>query len=342
MAQHKAPTQVTVVTEEKSAFARHIESKWPAYAVAAVILSAIVLGLQMQKNAAEAGRKAMWDDLLEATVYTPRNQFSSLVGLVPQSTDELEDALPKVEGTPAEDAARIVLGTQLATEREYDRASAAFAGLDADFTPWKVNEYPLGPDGSELTLAEVASERLEGWKAWEAQNPGLLDNPALPDGSPRVKMVTSAGDITLGLYEEAAPEHVANFLKLAGEGFYEGTLFHRVIRGFMIQAGDPNTKDADKVDEWGQGGPGYTVPREENDLKHFEGYLSAAKKGNEVESSGSQFFITTGGAHHLDGRHVVYGVVIEGLEAVTAIEAGEIEEGDRPLEPVKIERIEIL
>ena len=91
----------------------------------------------------------------------------------------------------------------------------------------------------------------------------------------------------------------------------------------MIQGGDPNTKDVD-VDLWGQGGPGYKVDQEKNDLRHFRGYLSAAKMGADTQSSGSQFFITTGTPHHLDGLHVVFGKVLEGMDTVGIIESGPI------------------
>jgi cyclophilin family peptidyl-prolyl cis-trans isomerase len=144
------------------------------------------------------------------------------------------------------------------------------------------------------------------------------------------------------LYAELAPKHVENFVKLCREGFYNGTKFHRVMRGFMIQGGDPNSREG-APETWGAGGPDYKVAHEESGLAHFAGYLSAAKKTGEKESSGSQFFITTGDAHHLDGQHVVFGKVLDGLDVVGTIESSAVVEGtDRPVNPVSIQTVEIL
>ncbi len=127
-----------------------------------------------------------------------------------------------------------------------------------------------------------------------------------------VILETSMGDITIELYPKDAPKHVANFKKLVKEGFYDGTYFHRVIPGFMIQGGDPNTKDNDRSND-GVGGPGYTIPAEIKG-KHVLGSVAAARLGDQVnpkkESSGSQFYIVTGDASHLDGEYTVFGKVI--------------------------------
>jgi peptidyl-prolyl cis-trans isomerase B (cyclophilin B) len=111
----------------------------------------------------------------------------------------------------------------------------------------------------------------------------------------------------------------------------------------MIQGGDPNSKSEDKA-TWGQGGPDYKIDKEENQLHHFPGYLSAAKKPTDEQSSGSQFFITTADSTRLDGQHVVYGKVVSGMEIVRSIESGEIEAGtqDRPAKPVVILSAEVL
>lgn len=156
-----------------------------------------------------------------------------------------------------------------------------------------------------------------------------------------VIMKTSMGDIELELFEKDAPLHVANFKKLVKSGFYEKTTFHRVIQGFMIQGGDPNSKDADRSND-GQGGPGYTVPAEIK-LKHEKGSLAAARLGDDVnpkrESSGSQFYIVTGEASHLDGQYTVYGKVIKGFDVVQKIEKVKKDARDNPEEKVVIEKV---
>jgi cyclophilin family peptidyl-prolyl cis-trans isomerase len=170
------------------------------------------------------------------------------------------------------------------------------------------------------------------------ERPHWFQNPALPEGSPRVRLETSVGSIELGLYEDRAPGHVANFLRLVDEGFFEGIKFHRVIPDFMIQSGDPNTRDMDPA-TWGQGGPGYKLDAEHSDLRHVRGALAAAKMGADIQSSGSQFYITTGTPHHLDGQHTVFGGVISGWDTIQRIEqAPRVEGTDRPREPVSIVR----
>ena len=143
---------------------------------------------------------------------------------------------------------------------------------------------------------------------------------------------TSAGPITVELYDEDAPRTVANFRKLAGDGFYDELIFHRVIPDFMIQGGCPEGT--------GRGGPGYTFEDEINEHKIVRGALAMANAG--PNTNGSQFFIvTTASAPWLDGKHTVFGTVAEGMDAVDAIESTPTDASDRPLEEQKIERVEI-
>ena len=192
------------------------------------------------------------------------------------------------------------------------------------------------------TAVEILSERIASQKTWVQGHPGFFENTPPPADAPKVKLHTDQGDILIALYPTEAPKHVENFLKLSREGYYAGTKFHRVQVGFMIQGGDPNSKSGDPS-TWGQGGPEYKVDHEESALKHFPGYLSAAKMGNQKEESGSQFFITTGDAHHLDGQHTVFGKVLEGMEIVGKIERGKVATGtDRPEAPVTVLSVEVL
>jgi peptidyl-prolyl cis-trans isomerase B (cyclophilin B) len=151
---------------------------------------------------------------------------------------------------------------------------------------------------------------------------------------------TNQGDIKVKLYTSDAPKTVNNFLNLAEEDFYNNTLFHRVIKDFMIQGGDPLSKEAD----WsihGTGGPGYAFEDEFNDHKLVRGSLAMANSG--PNTNGSQFFIVTANeTPHLDGRHTNFGEVIEGMEIVDKIEAMETDGRDHPIEDAKIEAIEIV
>ena len=132
-----------------------------------------------------------------------------------------------------------------------------------------------------------------------------------------VTIETNFGSIKFGLLPELAPETTRNFLKLAKSGFYNGTLFHRVIPGFMIQGGDPNTKSPDKS-VWGQGGPGYNLKAEFNSRSHLRGIVSMARAAD-PDSAGSQFFIVTSDSTFLDKQYTVFGEVIDGMEVADKI-----------------------
>lgn len=136
-------------------------------------------------------------------------------------------------------------------------------------------------------------------------------------GDPVAILDTDKGRIVVKFFSNKAPNHVKNFIKLAEKGFYDGTKFHRTIPGFMIQGGDPNTKKSDRS-VWGQGGPGYTVKAEFNDIHHARGILSMAR-AQDPNSAGSQFFIMVADNSGLDGQYTVFGQVIEGMDVVDKI-----------------------
>jgi cyclophilin family peptidyl-prolyl cis-trans isomerase len=153
---------------------------------------------------------------------------------------------------------------------------------------------------------------------------------------------TNLGDIVVGFHPHKAPKHVENFKKLVREGFYNGTKFHRVIPGFMIQGGDPNSKSPDRA-RHGTGGPGYSVNAEFNDTKHVRGILSAARS-QDPNSAGSQFFLMVATSPHLDGQYTAYGEVLEGMEVVDKIVNLKKDHRDNPLpeNPATIESAEIV
>lgn len=152
---------------------------------------------------------------------------------------------------------------------------------------------------------------------------------------------TNRGDITLELFDTLAPNTVANFTKLAKEGFYDGVKFHRVIAGFMIQSGDPLTKDDSQADAWGTGGPGYKFADEIHAENHNDvGTIAMANAG--PNTNGSQFFINVKNNSFLDTKHTVFGKIIEGMEVVTEIEHVSVGTGDRPQSAVVIDSIKIL
>ncbi len=146
---------------------------------------------------------------------------------------------------------------------------------------------------------------------------------------------TPHGDITIKFFPELAPGHVANFVALAKAGFYDGSVFHRVIPGFMIQGGDPNTKDAGKKHAWGTGGSGKNLKAEFNAKSHKRGILSMAR-ASDPNSASCQFFIVVADSAFLDREYTVFGEVVSGMEVADKIVAAPRDGRDCPRDPVKM------
>lgn len=193
------------------------------------------------------------------------------------------------------------------------------------------------------------TEQISGQPKEKEENTPMNEAPAAPvdkwaelGEEPMLKIKTTDGTMTVKLYADT-PLHRDNFVKLAKSGFYDGLLFHRVIKGFMIQGGDPFTRDTAKVAQYGTGGPGYTIPAEIVPGKtHKKGALAAARLADRVnpakESSGSQFYIVQDPANcvHLDGEYTIFGEVVDGLPVIDKIAAERTDRYDRPVSDVKI------
>jgi len=156
---------------------------------------------------------------------------------------------------------------------------------------------------------------------------------------------TSAGELTLELWPDVAPKTVENFKKLADKGFYDGTAFHRIVKGFMIQGGDPLTKDLGREDQWGTGDPGYKIKAEFNERSHQRGVISMARS-NDPDSAGCQFFICLGDASFLDRKYTAFGQLVSGDEILgkigeTPVKAGSGGEKSKPLTRVAVESIRV-
>jgi peptidyl-prolyl cis-trans isomerase B (cyclophilin B) len=157
---------------------------------------------------------------------------------------------------------------------------------------------------------------------------------------------TSEGEMVVQFWTDAAPSTIENFKKLARSGFYDGTIFHRIVKGFMIQGGDPNSKDPAKESSYGQGDPGYKIKAEFNDHSHQRGVISMAR-GPAPDSAGSQFFICLGSVPRLDGQYTTFGKLIKGADVpekigdipVTSNSAGEM---SKPTKRVVIESVKIV
>jgi peptidyl-prolyl cis-trans isomerase B (cyclophilin B) len=152
---------------------------------------------------------------------------------------------------------------------------------------------------------------------------------------------TTEGEMVIEFFPDVAPKTVENFITLAKKGYYDGQAFHRVIKGFMIQGGDPNTKDPAKESQWGQGGPGYTIKAEFNDRPHVRGAVSMARTPD-PDSAGSQFFICHGSPRQLDHQYTVFGKLIKGDDVLEKIGTTPTHPPDRPDKRMGIESIKIV
>jgi peptidyl-prolyl cis-trans isomerase B (cyclophilin B) len=157
---------------------------------------------------------------------------------------------------------------------------------------------------------------------------------------------TSEGEMTVQFWNDAAPETIANFKKLARSGFYNGTIFHRVVKGFMIQGGDPNTKDPARESSYGQGTAGYSIKAEFNDHPHDRGVISMARE-NAPDTASCQFFICLAPTHRLDHKYTTFGKLIKGEDVLdkigdTPTVMGTDGARSKPVERITIERIDIV
>ncbi len=341
MAQHKAPTAVTFATpENRSGLGPFVQRFWKVFAFLAVVAASGIIYLAYSSQQGRKVLDANWDALHRIS------QVSENSLLVHEAkAEEIIAGEPSLRGSQAGPWALWIAATQASDAGDWDRALQALQLLKQNYPMHQlvVDKQPLGPDGASLSMVEDLLRRYEAQRAWRTSHSTLFANPEPPADSPKVRIKTDKGDIVVALYAKEAPKHVENFLKLCKDGFYANTKFHRVVRGFMIQGGDPNTKSDDRT-TWGQGGPGYKIDREENNLHNFAGILGAWKTSGELQSSGSQFYISSADKLAADASYVVFGKVLEGIDVVRAIEQGEIEadSADRPSTPSVLLSTEIL
>ncbi len=161
------------------------------------------------------------------------------------------------------------------------------------------------------------------------------DKPTTSVSADTATIQTKYGNIKLRLFKNVAPKHVESFVSLAQKGFFDGTTFHRVIPNFMIQGGDPLSKDANRRNMHGTGGPGYTVPAEFSSMSHKRGILSAARS-QDPNSAGSQFFICVKDSPFLDNKYSIFGEVMEGMEVVDKIVNEPRDPNDNPLDRIEM------
>lgn len=180
-----------------------------------------------------------------------------------------------------------------------------------------------------LLIVRLVWVGLVLWCGLHAEMPA-----AAADTAPKAMIDTTFGSMEIRFFPDKAPKHVENFIKLTKAGFYDSTIFHRVIPDFMIQGGDPNTKEPDKS-KYGMGDPGYTIKAEFNDRPHVRGAVSMARS-RDPDSAGSQFFIVVKASNFLDGKYTVFGEVVKGMEVADKIVSQKRDQRDNPLERIEI------
>lgn len=272
--------------------------------------------LRKQGDEIEAKLKTSAETLYKADPkkYVEPGQFVAMMGVTAMGRDQYEEAFRIFQ---------LLIDGGYPNNQVYQYAGiAAFILADLD----KASEYLQKADAEGMLDDEGKDYlfRLETYKPdWEAEQ-AIRAKEAEADDLPRVRLKLEKGDIVLELFENEAPNTVANFISLVEKGFYNGTPFHRVLKNFMAQGGDP------KGD--GTGGPGYRIECECKNpgyRKHFRGSLSMAKE-TAPDTGGSQFFITFVPTSNLDGMHTVFGRVIEGMDVVTAIQRRDPEKANPP------------
>jgi cyclophilin family peptidyl-prolyl cis-trans isomerase len=198
-----------------------------------------------------------------------------------------------------------------------DQGIDALSRLESEFpeSRWSLASDAEDPNQTRL---RVLQRKMKADRKWLADH--VYKHPEA-DTTTTALIETRFGKIKLGFFPELAPNHVANFVKLAKEGFYNGLLIHRIARGFVIQMGDPNTRDRDAMETHGTGGPGYTMVHERSRLlvRHLRGVVSTAKGSGASEGSGSQFFICLADNRPLDKQYTPFAEVVEGMDIVDAI-----------------------
>jgi peptidyl-prolyl cis-trans isomerase B (cyclophilin B) len=340
MAKHKSATQVTVASiQEPTLFHQLVDRYWKAGAALAAIAAVAVMVPVYSSRKARESAVAAWSELRAQTnlgsgpyMVVQGGASEPLALFADQHKDDPVGAWAKA----------LEVGSRI-QEKRLDQAQEAARQLSEIWPSHPIACMPLvpGQDGGARTLGAAIQEGSASLLAWEKEHANLFSNPDLPADAPRIRLTTNKGTLVVGLYVDRAPRHAENFLRLCREGSYAKTKFHRVVRGSLIQGGDPNSISGDP-ESWGAGGEANVLEAEPDPrLRHFKGSLAAWKAPGQTRSHGSQFFITTADQNQMDGQFVVFGRVLDGVSTLEAIETGAVV-GDRPQDPAVIESVEVL
>jgi dolichyl-diphosphooligosaccharide--protein glycosyltransferase len=203
--------------------------------------------------------------------------------------------------------------------------------------------YEVNENYIPKTTSDPYNEKIENQEKFSINGTSTSSVMETNNQSKLAVLDTTQGPITIEFFPQVAPNHVSNFEKLAESGFYNGTIFHRIVKGFVIQGGDPNTKNSTDMAAWGTGDPGYRIDAEFSNIPHERGIVSMARS-SDPNSAGSQFFIVLNDSKFLDNQYTVFGRVVNGMDAVDKIAALSTVQNDQPQDPdlARINSVEIV
>lgn len=341
MAKHKAPTQVSIAPRsEKSAFEQAVSKYWLPVAGIGIAIAAGIVIRQVTSEQEKATVSQHWDALRDRVDLTALQNDESFL-----SPEEMRALADELEDTAAGPWARALAAEAAMRANAFDQAEAAVSRLKGSHPDHAlvVTRFEFGDEESSesKTLPDHLGSLASAQADWTSNHPRLFDAPAVPEDAPRVRFVTDRGDVVIGLYTDRAPQHTQNFLELCREGYYDGTLFHRVLKDMIVQGGDPNSRDGDPA-TWGLGGPDEKIDPEPSDAWHFRGMLAAARGPGDVQSSGSQFYVTVSPQHQYDKQYTVFGRVLEGMEVFDSLSEEAVEGEERPEVPGQLLSTEVL
>lgn len=348
MAKHAAPTEVVIAsTSEETFLHRFVRRYWKTFVVLALAVSILLVYRQRARQVHLATQAASWSRMAEKVDFgggvNPQNGMPLASRVTFPDAGALASLADELHDDPAGPWAKALEVGKLLRDGDDKGAEKAADELEKG---WPKNllaqpDLPLGHDGAPESLGSFVQNRLAAVSKWEADHPRLFSNPPLPDGSPRVQFDTSAGKIVFGLYQDAAPEHVANFLHQVEAGAWVGTRFYRVSPGRAVYGGDPNSIEGDPS-TWGLGGGDETLQRERNDLHHFAHVLAMDHPRTDPKADSTLlFYVTLSDQLPLDTTGTVFGTVLEGEKVLEAIASGPLD-GQRPKDPVTIQATSVL
>ncbi len=334
----RSHAQGVSIVKAESPMTRFLQNSWwlPA-AVLAVLCGAFVLVRQAMSLGALDELSSDWSRFAEQTEYDPNT------GLLRGEPAALSSLASDFKDQPMGAWVRLTEATNRLEQDDLEGASEALQALRSEHPDHMLTTEPMSVDaeGPARSLVDSLAAKIEARREWDAANPEVYALPDPDPRAPRVRVKTTKGDFVIALYRDRAPLTTAKFLESVSEEFFDGQAIHAIRKDQAIQLGDPHSA-AENYETWGTGGQNRGVAGETNRLKHFRGAVATAPLVGTGEESSSRFQVVTADSHHLEGQGVVFGIVVEGMDVVEAMDDLETAPGSlRPAERVGVESIRV-